>query len=122
MALASRPCVGTAEARVTKRLFALLGAVAYLGLRALCLAIVRLLSLRDRPRDVPVLTYHSLATDEVLRFERQMLDLRRRAKAVFVDDCPGTSECRAVAITFDDAFQSVFDRALPILSRHGIPV
>ncbi len=68
-----------------------------------------------------VLTYHSIHADEVTDFDRQMKYLKQRFRAVFADDsnAPGTQP--AVAVTFDDALQNVFDLALPMLAKHEIP-
>ncbi len=76
---------------------------------------------RPTVRPVVVLTYHAVREDEVPRFERQMRDLTDRARAVFADDPSSTNGRQSVAVTFDDAFQSVFERALPILAKHEIP-
>jgi len=66
-----------------------------------------------------VLTYHAIHADETKLFERQMNDLRRRAEVVF-PDTPAAPP-NAVVITFDDALQSVLERALPILRSRGMP-
>jgi peptidoglycan/xylan/chitin deacetylase (PgdA/CDA1 family) len=73
-----------------------------------------------RPLQKPiVVTYHSIHADEVSLFERQMDELSRQAEVVFPD--ASNTPRNAVAITFDDAFQNVFERALPVLKRHGMP-
>ena len=41
--------------------------------------------------------------------------LAARADAVFPDSSSRASTRQAVAVTFDDAFQSVFDHALPVM-------
>jgi peptidoglycan/xylan/chitin deacetylase (PgdA/CDA1 family) len=70
---------------------------------------------------VVVLTYHTVAPTDLDRFESQMRLLRAHATPVFVDDTQTPNGRPFVAITFDDAFQSVFDRALPILAKYDIP-
>jgi peptidoglycan/xylan/chitin deacetylase (PgdA/CDA1 family) len=72
-----------------------------------------------RPQKPVVLTYHSIHADEVGLFARQMDELRQQAKVVFADASNVPSN--AVAITFDDAFQNILDRALPVLKQHGMP-
>jgi peptidoglycan/xylan/chitin deacetylase (PgdA/CDA1 family) len=73
-----------------------------------------------RVRPTVVLTYHAVTAADLRGFERQMEYLRHRARSVFADDAaPGTD--RSVAVTFDDAFENVFDLALPVMARHGIP-
>lgn len=68
-----------------------------------------------------VLTYHAITTRDVAGFERQMQDLGTRRQSVFADAAPARGGRGAVAVTFDDAFQSVIDNALPVLRRHRIP-
>ena len=68
-----------------------------------------------------VLTYHSVQADEVTRFDRQVKYLKARARVVFANDCHAAGAQRSVAVTFDDALQNVFDRALPVLARYGVP-
>jgi peptidoglycan/xylan/chitin deacetylase (PgdA/CDA1 family) len=50
---------------------------------------------------------------------RRMLDLDT---AVVQMDASGRLPRRTVAVTFDDGLASVFDLALPVLEKHGIPV
>ena len=51
-----------------------------------------------------------------------MATLSRRARVVPADWAGETDPARpTVAITFDDAFVSVADNALPELARHGLP-
>jgi peptidoglycan/xylan/chitin deacetylase (PgdA/CDA1 family) len=50
-----------------------------------------------------------------------MAKLSAYAHSVFADECAlEPIESPTVAITFDDAFRGVFERALPILRRHGL--
>jgi peptidoglycan/xylan/chitin deacetylase (PgdA/CDA1 family) len=76
----------------------------------------------SRPRVSPpvVLTYHAVTADDVDRFTSQMRRLKWRARMVFADD-GALATGRAVAVTFDDAFQCVFDHALPLMARLEIP-
>lgn len=68
-----------------------------------------------------VLTYHAVSDADLARFERQMVSLKKRGTPVFADADPTPAHERRIAVTFDDAFQHVFDRVLPILCRHEIP-
>lgn len=53
-------------------------------------------------------------------FEKQMSYLAGRHEVVpLADLVTGRHVRRGVAITFDDAYESVFDTAVPILERHG---
>jgi len=67
-----------------------------------------------------VMTYHSVRPEDVPRFERQMRHLSTRT-TVFPDDRRRRNGRPPVAVTFDDAFQNVFDNALPVMARHRIP-
>jgi peptidoglycan/xylan/chitin deacetylase (PgdA/CDA1 family) len=81
-----------------------------------------------------VLAYHAVGAvpRSVLRntfvplsaFERQMEFLARRREVVALESLVNAAAPRGsvrVAITFDDAYRSVFERALPVLERHGFP-
>jgi peptidoglycan/xylan/chitin deacetylase (PgdA/CDA1 family) len=69
-----------------------------------------------------VLYYHGISASAAADFARQMQILARRAHVVAARHT-GTLPSRgaSVAITFDDAFQSVAERALPELVRRGFP-
>lgn len=80
--------------------------------------------------DTLILCYHAVASawnDTVavsdVRFTAQMALLRRLGYrgVTFTEAVTGASSGRRVAITFDDGFHSVLDRAWPILDRHGWP-
>jgi len=91
------------------------------AISAVYFAVRRLLALcgwKDRPRRI-VLTYHVVNQDEIARFERQMRQLKKAVTPVFADD-PDTVGPSA-AVTFDDAFEDVIDRTLPVLARYAIP-
>jgi peptidoglycan/xylan/chitin deacetylase (PgdA/CDA1 family) len=75
---------------------------------------------RRNPAPTVVLTYHGFARSDVARFERQMELLKRTATPVFADEAHSNGR-QSVSVTFDDAFQSVFEHALPVLTRHDIP-
>jgi peptidoglycan/xylan/chitin deacetylase (PgdA/CDA1 family) len=80
--------------------------------------------------DVVVLCYHafsstwsaelSLAPEE---FERQIGQMLRRGwhPTTFIDAVLRPPARRTLAITFDDAFESVKTYAVPVLARHGVP-
>jgi peptidoglycan/xylan/chitin deacetylase (PgdA/CDA1 family) len=80
--------------------------------------------------DLLVLSYHAVSerwpahlsvTPD--RFEAQMRLLVSRGYQgrTFSDAVEGAVAGRIVAVTFDDAFRSVLEHALPILSRLGLP-
>ena len=77
-----------------------------------------------------VLCYHALSTDwpavlsvEPCEFERQLELLVERGYrgATFTDAVRGDAPERALVVTFDDAFRSVREHALPVLERLGLP-
>ena len=64
-----------------------------------------------------VLYYHGVPSGKRAGFTRQMSILARHAHVVPADWCGAVHPTRpTVAITFDDAFTSVFDNALPELA------
>jgi len=69
-----------------------------------------------------ILYYHSVPADKRVNFARQMGILARHGHVVPAD-WRGESDpsCVTVAITFDDAFTSVIDNALPELAERGFP-
>jgi len=67
--------------------------------------------------------YHSVKAHERARFARQMDDLVSVGRAVSAD-FPGVEVANGstyVAVTFDDAYHSVLENALPILQERSIP-
>lgn len=73
-----------------------------------------------RPRLV-ILYYHDIPAARRARFARQMDQLKRRATVVGADWRGGPAKGRVCAITFDDAFVSVMDNALPELEQRQLP-
>ncbi len=78
---------------------------------------------RPRLADMNILYYHGVKAECAAGFARQMRQLARWARVVRADwTGDGVADGRpVVAITFDDAFVSVLDHALPILASHGFP-
>jgi peptidoglycan/xylan/chitin deacetylase (PgdA/CDA1 family) len=70
-----------------------------------------------------ILYYHSVPAAQRARFARQLDAIRAGADAVVAADfCAATAPGRLlVAITFDDAYVSVIDNALPELAARGMP-
>jgi peptidoglycan/xylan/chitin deacetylase (PgdA/CDA1 family) len=69
-----------------------------------------------------VLNYHSVKRHERERFARQMDRLRRIGRPVCADfEGPSGNRARYIAVTFDDAYHSVLEHALPILRERQIP-
>ena len=78
----------------------------------------RLLAGRRRQPTLTVLYYHAVPAAQLAGFRRQMQFLARRTRVVPADwRGAATDDPRpVVAITFDDAFDSVLDNALPVLA------
>jgi peptidoglycan/xylan/chitin deacetylase (PgdA/CDA1 family) len=104
-----------------KRLFSVGVSIGYVAVRDTMRAAARLVNPEQPPAPPVVLTYHALQERDVTRFEAQMRHLRRRATPVFADDERPLNGRPVVAVTFDDAFQSVYEHALPVLARQRIP-
>ena len=69
-----------------------------------------------------ILYYHSVPSNKRPNFARQMAMLAQYAQVVPADWRDKTDPARySVAITFDDAFTSVIDNALPELALHDFP-
>ncbi|ODT87849.1 polysaccharide deacetylase family protein [Phenylobacterium sp. SCN 70-31] len=69
-----------------------------------------------------ILYYHAVAADLAGDFDAQMAFLRRCANIVQADHSGPLDPVKPnVAVTFDDAFRSVRENALPALIRHGVP-
>jgi len=67
-----------------------------------------------------ILYYHGVSARDRLNFGRQMAALQRGARvmpASYRGELPSEKKC--VAITFDDAFVSVAENALPELAKHS---
>ncbi len=86
----------------------------------LCLALR--LSGKKPPGKCVVLYYHAVRPDQARAFENQVDELLRLAKPITASEIaslePGG---KYFAITFDDAFASVLDNAIPVLAARKIP-
>jgi peptidoglycan/xylan/chitin deacetylase (PgdA/CDA1 family) len=89
--------------------------------RLAALAISLVYRLVRRPRQAPVvLTYHAVAEQDLQRFDEQMSTLRLHGRVTFADEALSNGR-PAVAVTFDDALESVFDGALQVMAAQQIP-
>jgi peptidoglycan/xylan/chitin deacetylase (PgdA/CDA1 family) len=69
-----------------------------------------------------VLMYHSVKRHERARFASQMNRLSRAGRLVYADfNAADLHDIRHIAVTFDDAYHSVFENAFPILRERSIP-
>jgi peptidoglycan/xylan/chitin deacetylase (PgdA/CDA1 family) len=89
--------------------------VVYLIVTRLCDLVVRLLGGTPASRFV-VLYYHSVPAGDAVNFARQMETVAQLARVVPADHVGRLEPGRHyIAITFDDALQSIADYALPVL-------
>lgn len=76
---------------------------------------------RPAPK-LTILYYHAVPASHARAFDAQMAFLKRTANLVRADHTgPLAADRPNVAVTFDDAFRSVRENALPGLQRHGVP-
>ena len=75
----------------------------------------------DVPPDLIVLYYHDVPPESRAGFARQMDRLKQRATVVSADWRGGNVKGPVCAITFDDAFVSAIDNALPELAKRQLP-
>ena len=76
---------------------------------------------RPAPK-LTILYYHAVAPNRADAFDAQMAHLKRIANLVYADHSgPLATDRPNVAVTFDDAFRSVREHALPALQRYGVP-
>jgi peptidoglycan/xylan/chitin deacetylase (PgdA/CDA1 family) len=71
-----------------------------------------------------VMCYHSIKKQDIGSFEKQMAYLASNCKVVKASEILTASMDGVnpiAAITFDDAFVSVFENALPVLREYGLP-
>jgi peptidoglycan/xylan/chitin deacetylase (PgdA/CDA1 family) len=80
---------------------------------------IRLLT--RRPYPLTILYYHAVPADQRAAFAAQMRRLRQITTVVGADHHqPGGADRPTVAVTFDDAFRTVRENALPALVAHRI--
>ena len=81
-------------------------------------------------RDVVVLCYHALSerwpaalstTPERFRAQLELLLARGYRPATFAQAVTAPPAARTFAVTFDDAYRSVLERARPIMDELGVP-
>lgn len=84
----------------------------------------------DDGRSILVVCYHAVSSEwpgelavSPKRLEGQLRYLLRRGfePVTFTDAVTGSKQGSLMAVTFDDAYRSVYERARPILDRLGVP-
>ena len=81
-----------------------------------------LCALQNKARRI-TLFYHAVRKQDVRKFKEQMVYLAKRCKVVNpseIKTAPANNSDVLVAITFDDAFASVVENAVPILKEYGL--
>lgn len=93
---------------------------AKLSISCVWFVVARAWDVLARRRRLTILYYHAVPHDQAARFDRQMAHLKRHCDIVAADHRGELSTRPAVAVTFDDAFRSVRENALPALARHHV--
>lgn len=74
------------------------------------------------PPELIIITYHSVKTSDAKSFEKQMNTLVKIGHPVSLSDKRTIMKSGYnIAVTFDDAYQSVLQNALPVLQAKNIP-
>ncbi len=81
----------------------------------------RIIDYNGRRKQLVILYYHAVREDAVAQFSRQISALKAYADIVPADYVGSPGRRPKAAITFDDAFESVFENALPKLKDAGVP-
>lgn len=69
-----------------------------------------------------ILTYHSIKDNEIEKFEKQMILLKKITIPVNIENSnPSLKKERNSIVTLDDGFKSVYKNAIPILVKYDIP-
>ncbi len=77
---------------------------------------------KRRPATLVILTYHVVKGEDAARFSRQMGMLSRMGRPVSLEEgIDAIGGGHHIAISFDDAFQSVLANALPVLTAMKLP-
>lgn len=75
----------------------------------------------DRAPKLTILYYHAVTAQFAAAFDAQMAHLKATANLLDANhDGPLDPDRPNVAVTFDDAFRSIREHALPALQRHGV--
>lgn len=103
------------------RLLKLIIAVVFLAGYKIYILLQKLRGRKIQPTLV-IITYHPIKTEHKTKFERQMNTLLKKGIPVSLDSNlnmlgKGTN----IAVSFDDAYQSILQNALPVLRAKNIP-
>jgi peptidoglycan/xylan/chitin deacetylase (PgdA/CDA1 family) len=105
----------------TKRQLKLIVSLLYYGICQIRQKVSKLLGRPQKPR-LTILYYHSVRPEERKNFARQMAALHKGARVVAAAFRGKLQpHCKHVAITFDDAFVSFAENALPELALRSFP-
>lgn len=86
-----------------------------------CYLLIRSLINKNSPSTLVILTYHSISDTQRQNFIRQ-INMLRRYHTIFPDaEIPLDTGRHFVALTFDDGFECVVEKAIPELLKRNIP-
>jgi peptidoglycan/xylan/chitin deacetylase (PgdA/CDA1 family) len=103
--------------RITKLVISILFHAIHKVIHVICSLLGRQIS-----PTLVILTYHPVKTSETARFERQMNMLLNTGKPISLSHNISTlGSGYNIAVTFDDAYQSILKNALPVLRAKNIP-
>lgn len=107
--------------RFTLRIIKLILSLVCFGFDAVSNLLCRILRI-NQPGTCVVLYYHAVPGGYRSRFEEQMRIVTSESKIVDLRNIKSPlPDTRTIAITFDDALESFFDNAVPVLLRLKIP-
>lgn len=102
--------------RLLKLVIAIFFYGGYHAYRLLCL-----LCRKPIPPALVIITYHPVKASQIGKFKKQMDMLLTIGCPVALKDIAHLKNRHNIAVTFDDAYQSVLENALPILQERNIP-
>jgi peptidoglycan/xylan/chitin deacetylase (PgdA/CDA1 family) len=92
-----------------------------LAISGVYFAVTRLSGTSKRDQSMIVFYYHAVRAHEVERFRNQVRAMVSYGDIVKADDISAPNGRPKTSVTFDDAFQCVFDNALPVLAEFNVP-
>jgi peptidoglycan/xylan/chitin deacetylase (PgdA/CDA1 family) len=85
--------------------------------------LIALIAGKERSFPLVVLAYHSVAPRKRKAFARQMEQVLRWGKPCRADVGPlSSTQCRPVAVSFDDGYQTLLDNVIPEIEARAIPI
>jgi len=103
------------------RIIKIIISLSYCVIHQIPLAVLKVFN-RKFPGTFVVLYYHEIKSIHKDNFSRQMAMLSKYSRPVRADSISFTAGEHRVAVTFDDAFQSVIENGFEAISNHKIPI